>query len=202
MPWLPNIPQAPDRLSASQPQILGDFQALEAWSIVNHSSPAAAPATLGQHTFLTLFPQALAPAGNLITANNVNLYVDNVNEPQVKRGANVPVPWLNKNLVVFDGWSYLPSGLVIKWRTIQNGVGGAVNIDLNTFGPIFVNPSGVFAIWFTLNSIGGADVDPNKFISVVNKINPNAVRVFFSDRTAVGPTATATPYTWIAIGMV
>ena len=199
MPYNNAIPQPTDRLSDSQNDILVNFAGLETWAAINHSSIGAAAGTLGQHTFLTLFPQGVAPAGNLILANNVNLYVDNANEPQLKRGANTPVPWLNTQLNPTPGWSYLPSGLVMKWNTTTDATAGAATLNFNTFGPTFVNPNGLFALWFTINT-DGFNTDPNKFVNVVNLSNPNAVDLFYTNRTTAGASVGTTRFTWVAIG--
>ncbi len=128
MAWSPNTPLATDLISTSQPLLLGNFQALDGWSQVDHSMVAAG-VNNGYHFKVTFAPQPAAPAfpvgydgmySILNTQTGVNdIFInraDAFNFPMTAAanttGANV------------DGYAYLPGGVLCKW-VIVNAVAGA-----------------------------------------------------------------------------
>jgi hypothetical protein len=172
MPWQPNIPQAPNRLSDSQLDLLQNFQAIQAWSTVNHSDIAAG-ANLGQHSYVTMFPQAVAPGVNQLGANNINLYIDNANVPRLVRGNDVAgaVPWLNRNLNTAPGYTYFPTGLVLAWSQ-GNFVIGTTNFNATAI----VGFTTIFKVWI-ISYTGGVNIDANRAYTIVSINNPAAIQI-------------------------
>ena len=71
MAFQQNIPQATDNPSDSQSDLLGNFQALETWSDVNHVSLVTGGSDNGKHKFLQMPEQGSAPTTG---ANEGGLY--------------------------------------------------------------------------------------------------------------------------------
>lgn len=109
------IPQATDRISQSQPQILANFQAISTLINVNHENFDIA--SQGKHKFLQMPEQAGDPA---TIANEVALYskqgtINNVAELFFKRESNGTVINFTESGQDIKGWARLPSGILIKW---------------------------------------------------------------------------------------
>jgi len=200
MAWQPNKPQPGDDPRQSQDDLLQNFININTWTDVNHMSIGSAASINGMHKFLTLVPQGANPAGALTTANYLNMWVDNANEPQLRRGVDPTIPFMNRQNGT-DGWTYLPSGLVIKWQRVSDANTGVVTRNFNSFGPAFVNPNGIFTIQTQIINPTAA-TDPDKFVHVHDKANPNAVTLLYTQRTTTGNSVGTTVYFWIAIGRV
>ena len=133
MAYTTNIPAATDKISTSQPQIQANFNALAAFG--------------NGYGDFTL--QLSAPSGST-TTNQIYTLVNadtTKNELYVKKQSNdapVAVPFTASkmsNTVVAssdNGWSYLPSGVLMKWGSKTNG-GTTTNVDVATDcgGPAF-----------------------------------------------------------------
>lgn len=120
MAYQNNIPQPTNRLKDSQQDLLDNFIAIKQLIDVNHSTFGSA--TEGKHPFIE-FPTA-TPTLNTLTTPEVALYskvgaVSGVPELYFQRnnlaadmGYSITEATLNSN-----GWTRLPSGLLIKWGT-------------------------------------------------------------------------------------
>jgi hypothetical protein len=134
MSYNANIPQPNDRIKDSQSQILNNFQAIDTYVGVNHVPFGTADS--GKHNYVELPVQAsnppiVFPVGEIAlysflnaTTSQNELYINKQNElttVQVPATASIlstdSAPVLGAN-----GWSYLPSGILIKW-----GLGQATN---------------------------------------------------------------------------
>lgn len=126
------IPAAADRLKDSQPEILENFATISALLGVDHViSPWTDPATgdQGKHNKVTMPEQTVVPT---VAANEMAVYTKvsplsgvNASELFVRResdGTELNITGSG------TGWSYLPSGLLIKW--------GTVSATRNTLGTI------------------------------------------------------------------
>lgn len=113
------IPLATDSLSQSQADIYGNFNYLNTYfSATNDHEPFNSGALDGKHQKVT-FPIAPAPAvvgagfigmyAKLDAANNPQLYINNP-----VPGAQIPFTAAAK---ASPGWTYLPSGIIMKWGT-------------------------------------------------------------------------------------
>lgn len=140
MPFLPNIPQSTDQLSVSQGNILNNFTILGAISGNSNASSASINATSG-FNWIYLPPQgATPPAGASFTAGNIGLYsannsVTSQNELYINKqnqATTVQIPATASILSVnsspgtfSSGWTYLPSGILLKWGQSAMPSGGS-----------------------------------------------------------------------------
>jgi hypothetical protein len=104
MAWNPNIPQPTDTLSQSQADILGNFQALDALF------------DDGIQNVVLLPVQTSDPA---TSATQIALYskigITGSQDLFMRKISNGAVVDMTASLQAANGWSYLPSGLLIKW---------------------------------------------------------------------------------------
>lgn len=121
MAYKANIPLQTDQISTSQADLLANFQEINTFVAIDHDGFGTTNA--GKHKKAT-FPAAAAPGA--VGATEVGLYAANV-------GAN-PELWINKTatqipftagLLAAPGWTYLPSGIILKWGTGNVGTNAA-----------------------------------------------------------------------------
>ncbi len=148
------IPQPADQLSVSQGDLLNNFGALNTFVSINHVGFNTADA--GKHSQIT-FP--LGPlAGQPFTYNAGEIGLQSLNQAPTSvpdiwmtRGAGTAIPITGKLGNSTDGWSYLPSGILLKWGTRTTLAAGA---DIATFPvaagyPVF---TAVYAVFVTPRS--------------------------------------------------
>lgn len=208
MPFLPNIPQSNDQLSTSQGDILNNFIILGAIAGNANNSSASINASSG-FNWLYLPPNgATPPAGSTFAAGNIGLYsaanaVSTQNEFYINKRnqatvvqvpATASILSVNSAPVVFSsGWTYLPSGLILKWAGNVNANG-----QTNIVFPVGANIP-AFTTCITVIPVvadGGAG-DVNRAIRLTGA-GPASFDVYASSRTAVG--AAAVTFTYFAIG--
>ncbi len=205
MPYQANIPQPSDALSSSQPDLLGNFQALKVLIDINHGTFGAADE--GKHKFVTFPVQSSAPVF-LATENGLYNLVPTAS-PQTaiqelfirkQSAAGVKdIPFTASILstatpgALTSGWTYLPSGLILKWDSNVNATGqttitfpAAANI------PVFTVCLNVQA---TIADGGVGDQDSSVRVTAVD---PTTFKVFGSPRTTTGNKLVVFGY--IAIG--
>jgi len=111
------IPQPNDKLSVSQPQLLGNFQEIAALVAVNHQA-FNQPPNSGKHTLVQFLLQGVDPA---LTVGDLNLY--NFNNATTTRnelyigladGTKIPMTATNRSA---NGYTWLPSGILLQWGT-------------------------------------------------------------------------------------
>ncbi len=198
MAYLPNIPQANDQLRISQGDILGNFGAINSYVGVNHV-PFNTGVDDGKHNVVTMTEQTALPAflpTETAIYNTVDL-ITNINQTFVHTktlAGSADIPFTASFLGTHaplndaDGWTYLPSGILIKW-TYLSGPGG-----LNSFnvpfgannGPAFTN---IFAVSLTIRDIINPATDTDRAVRLVDISGPNSFRVYFSYRATTGPAA-------------
>lgn len=200
MAYSQNIPQPTDRLKDSQADILANFQELYTFLNVNHEI-FASPAGQGKHKFLSMPRQNPVPAaptgtdGLLYTALGVS---SNVTELFWRRNPVGSLRPLTEGSNVADGWSQLPSGLLIKWGLAQVNAGAqTVNYPTGLGQPAFGT---VFGVITTLSrNIGGGNVDINLAVWVHDyQASPLSFTVYSSARTTLTPQGSI--FSWIALG--
>jgi hypothetical protein len=145
MPYNANIPQPGDQLSQSQSDLLNNFQALQTLIDINHIDFASPDQ--GKHKWVTFPVQSAAPpiafnAGELglysflnPTTNQNELYINKTNQvtvTQIPTTASILSVNSNPGLSV-PGWTYLPSGILIKWGS------GTANGSTNAIFPVSAN---------------------------------------------------------------
>lgn len=122
MAYQPNIPQPTDQISQSQQDLLDNFTAISTLINVNHvdfNGPDQ-----GKHKFLTFPVQAMAP---VFAAGEIGMYnflytVTGVDELFITNQAGVTSPITAKEGNQ-TGWTFLPSGLLIKWGVVNAAAG-------------------------------------------------------------------------------
>jgi hypothetical protein len=200
MAYTPNIPQANDNISDSQPLLLGNFQQIATAFNKNHGNFNAADE--GKHTFLQLPEKAPAPT---TAANEAGLYaaegaMSGITELVFRRendGTSIP---FTEFLGAQVGWFRLPCGLLVKWglKTTIAGLNSGVNAITYDTGPdIPAFGTAVYALQLTQYSLGGGD--DNTFTQIVAFGNPLNFDVFASARITAAPKESA--FYYIAIGI-
>ena len=114
-PWNQNIPQPTDLLSQSQADILGNFQALQTLIDVNHVDFASADQ--GKHKWVSLPIQGASPA---TAATEVALFSRTsaftaIPELCIRFAGNSAVTEMTSAELTPNGWTFLPSGVLLKW---------------------------------------------------------------------------------------
>ena len=133
MAYRNNIPLQTDQYRNSQNDILDNFQQINAVFNVNHGSFGSAD--IGRHRFIQFSPQGAAPATG---ATEIALYsavgaISGVAELVFKRhtGPATVIPFTEGDTAL-QGWTRLPSGLVIKWNTVLvSAIDANNNVILN-----------------------------------------------------------------------
>lgn len=117
MPYNPNIPQPTDAISDSQNDILVNFQAIDAWVQVNHTGFDSPPNT-GKHTVIdmpqqvALPPTALGETALVTLASAYNALAPTLVYRQENNGTAIEIASAS---LIAQGWTFLPSGLLMKW---------------------------------------------------------------------------------------
>ena len=210
MAYIYNIPQANDQISVSQGQILGNFIALGAIA-GNGSNSSAALNNVAGFNWLYLPPQgATPPALSMFAAGNIGLYsavnaTTAKNELYINKTNQATVVQIPATASILStasapgvgatGWTYLPSGILMKWGTnaapVGGSPGGGTTVTYN-IGPAFnqvfvVIPGQFFTGAFTTTGSNGFAVH-----SITNPLN-------FTYSWS-GNNSANTFITWIAIG--
>jgi len=104
----------------------------------------------------------------------------------VAAGTDVPftASWLSNHTASSNqsGWTYLPSGILIKWEGVSGT--GLVTKTLDITFPAF---SYIFAAFVSPTYASGVDEDFS--VSFVNVVSAAQVRVYFSKRSTTGAAA-------------
>lgn len=198
MSYNPSIPQPTDIPANSQPQILANFQAINTLVDVNHV--AFDQPDQGKHKWVSFPDQLLAVPATLNTeialfsASNVNTGNIELNLVRQNNGAVIPFTATDGTA---NGWTMLPSGILMKWGT-SSVVGGVGSINANAIGSgkLFTQ------LYFAMVS-NGANVMDNTYVSggavlpIPNQFN---FRVVSQQRNTTGVPLAAF-VKWIAIGV-
>lgn len=134
MAYQENIPQGTDRISKSQADILGNFTALAPFGngYVDLTVQNPAPTFPGTDTGIYAF----LDTDTGVSETYINKYT-------VDAPSEVPFSASIMSYTAMagcgNGWSYLPSGLLIKWGTVAVAAGTSVNITptVTSGGPDF-----------------------------------------------------------------
>lgn len=155
MAYNSNIPQAGDKISNSQSDILGNFLALAPFGngyaefTLQGSVPSFGISSTGMYTLL--YAQT--------AKNELYIHKESIDAP-----TDVPFTASKMSNTAIascvNGWSYLPSGLLIKWGSYSvtsSGVDVDVDVAVTSGGPNF---NKVFQVFITPvnDSISAPDV--------------------------------------------
>lgn len=177
-PFNANIPQPTDLISISQADLLANFQAINTLIGINHATFNSG--NDGKHTLMTLVNLAApaAPAGNDI--NIFNSTVSGNPELSIQKTGGAAIPF-TQSLQANNGWSYLPSGILIKWGT-QTTVANTetVTFPVGAAIPVF---SAIYNVQVSV--IGdGVSLTPNRAVTIVGgSITTTNFQVYGSQRT-------------------
>lgn len=187
--WQNNIPQATDKLSKSQGDILGNNQELTTAFNLNHVNLNAVGE--GKHAFLQM-PQQAGDTATL--AAEVAVYAKNdavttVTELFFRRPTNGAIIPMTATLAATPGWTYLPSGIILQWGSATMN-GGVVMLDVTL--PIAF-PTAILSVTATPNALpAGDNLDIIMSITAINvtTIQANRKQKF----------GTACSFNYLAIG--
>lgn len=189
----PDIPQPGDNPSQSQDLILQNFQVINTAFNLNHGHLDDAPLQ-GKHLFMqmpaqTVAPTTLANEGALYTRTST---LSGLIELVYERQSNGATIEFTSSLQANNGWTRLPSGILLKWgSSTANGV-QATNYPTGATIPVFVN---VFQAFVTTQDSGGT---PNTF-AYLSSFNGTGIVVHGTNRTTT--TDTTVTYTYLVIGI-
>jgi len=214
MAYNANIPQAGDLLSTSQPQIQGNFASILTAFDQNHADfNSGSP---GKHLFTeflvnpnsppTNVPGGI-PAGEVMLYSFVGPYSTNA-EMYINKSKGGPVVTQIPSTASIlssnanpgpnsQGWTFLPSGLLIKWGQGQcSGLNSPTVITFpeSTSIPVFQQ---VFSIQITTSD--SATTDTNTFVRLVNITGTTTFTAYGTNRTNLNPANALFQY--LAIGI-
>lgn len=199
MAYQNNIPQPTDLLSQSQSDLLDNFMAIQTLVDVNHVDFASEDQ--GKHKWVTLPSQAaIPPSGSGFASTELGLYnaVYSVSTQQElfinkkNQATVVQIPTTASLLsassapaAASNGYSYLPSGILLKWATISptTGYQAVALAGSSSFtGPAFTQILNV-----QMTPYGGGTGDANFAVRLVSIDSPSQIHVYVSSRTTTGP---------------
>jgi hypothetical protein len=185
MAYQSSIPNATDRISVSQGDIKGNFQALASWGN-------------GYGNF-TNQSGAQAAAGNDITMYNLTSSITGLPALFLNNAAGQISEFTSTQTGVFalasQSWTQLPSGVIVKWGNISSTALGTNTITFNPAYPAFTSSYQVIVS----PQRGGAATDPNQAL-YASVTGLGTFNVYCYLRTGTG-TITNVPFSWIAIGV-
>lgn len=181
MAFLPAIPQPGDQLSVSQANILNNFGILGAIAGNGNPSSGSINATSGFNWIYLPNQGANPPSGSAFPAfeigmysflnprtNQYELYINKTNASGVVR-----VPSTASVLGVTaapalasSGWTYLPSGLLLKWGTKASPIGATPSTVTFAAGATIPAFTGIISV-----IISGNDSAATPFNNVVSTKN-------------------------------
>lgn len=196
MAYQQNIPQSTDTLNVSQGDIQANFQAIYDLIGVNHANFDTSMSLLGKHNFVSFPNQAAMPAFltgeeglyNFIypkTAVN-ELYV----HKQTAGAGLVEVPMTASILSTTaspsgNGWTYLPSGILMIWFRATASSAGYLTIDIPSAYPSFPVITKILSVQASINTPNPAQ---NLAVTVLQgpasgPTSPTSVYLYISQRT-------------------
>jgi len=187
------IPQATDRPSNSQPQILANFTSIDTVNSVNHVAFDDPSGKQGMHKWVSL-PTQGAPAGSFPTtaATDIAIFSQTsdytaVTELAIRKQNNGSVFEFTGAQNGTNGWTVLPSGILMKWHLEAQNWSG--NRTLTYTWPVAATIptfSAVHNIQTTIFQSGTSDLNANIRVQsssttqvVMRLYNPTATNVGF-----------------------
>lgn len=209
MAYTSNIPQPTDRIKDSQDPILQNFGGIKTLVDVNHVTFDLADE--GKHKFVTLPEQTVSPPAGAFAAGETGFYsFENPTTTKNEIYANIThqvtvrqIPTTASSLSIVsapgnntEGWSYLPSGHLIRW-------GEATGNSLVTV--VFATGVGVAPTFNEIYSIqltptwGATTADVDFAVRLVD-FTTAQFRCYVSKRTTVGAETTNRNINFLVIG--
>ena len=204
MPYQQNIPQPTDLLSQSQADILGNFQGIKTLIDVNHVTFDAIGA--GKHFKVSLPVQSPAPT---FDAGEVGMYsflnpTTSKNELYINKTNQITVTQIPATASVLSitsapasgasGWTYLPSGILLRWGAFTGQTGYAVQSVTGSGFPGFTQMLNVQVTPFVVGN-----TDANIAVTFAGIISNTSFATYVAVRYNSGVAGTG-GYTYLAIG--
>jgi hypothetical protein len=204
MAFLPSIPQATDIIANSQSQILNNFTILGAIAGNSNTGSTTINNTAGFNFINLALQGSTVPSFNgnnglwagtySVTGKNElwAQYQQGVSQYQYPISASIlsnnPTPATQS-----DGWTYLPSGLIMKWGSSTGTAGNFIyTMPTGANIPVFTQALNVqVCVWETGN------LDTNHAIRIIN-YTPTTINLWGSARTTTATAAVG--FSWLAIG--
>lgn len=223
MPWDSQTPQPNFTISSTTLGIQGNFQAIQTWTAVDHIQIDGAGGNEGKHAKVSFIDQvavtpAFAPSIVPSGLGTLGLYAknytfDGITTTQlfahiVRKSAtytSAQIPFTASVLTRIQspsstdlGWTYLPSGLLLKWGTADINTAGftykGVNTSSGNNGPNFTQ---ILNVQLTLKT-SGPTVFYNNVIAVTD-ITGTSFKISRMDGGTNNLSATVQAY-WLCIG--
>jgi len=203
MAFLPNIPQPTDQLSVSQGNLLNNFQILGAIAGNANTSSASINATSGFNWLYLPVQGANPPAGAAFAAGQIGLYSfqqpnTGNNELYINKlttgGTLRQIPMTAGELNP-DGWTYLPSGLLLKFGSFTINPPNPITQNFPVAGTIPVFNTIYQVIICNSSPVNG---DSNQYTRIVS-FNTTSLTMWSTQRTT--STASSAVVRYLAIGI-
>lgn len=189
MAYNPNIPQPSNQLSQSQSDMLQNFTALQTLIDVNHVDFSDGD-DQGKHKWVTFPLQESAPSFNAgeVGLYNLNFATTSTNELFLnsQNGTNIPTTasTLSTNAAPAQnsgGWTYLPSGLILKFGSFTGNSGlSTVTLSGATI-PVYTQILSVIVCAYST-----ATTDQNFAVRLGPILSNTQFQVYISARTTTG----------------
>jgi len=187
MAYNENIPQGSDNPSTSQGQILANFQEIDTAFNLNHGN--FNDADQGKHLFMQMPEQSSAAA---TAANEGAIYTQEsaltgVTELVFRRESNGTEIEFTGSTATANGWTRLPSGILLKWGTGSGSGITAVSFPTGASIPIFSS------VLNAIICVSDSSASPNTF-ATLRGFTTTTISIFGSSRTTTGATSAAFRY--------
>lgn len=156
---LNSLPLPGQSLAVSRNPIKQNFDTINAAFAIDHvtMTPPGTAAPQGFHNKVTFPVQGAAPVfgagiAGLFNLLNATTAKNELNVHKQNQAGAVDVPFtasvLSNNAIpgITNGWSYLPSGILIKWGVINANGAGTATLNLNSGGVLGPNFTRMFCI--------------------------------------------------------
>jgi len=180
MPYNANIPIATDRLKDSQPQLLGNFQAIGA--IAGNGNPNSAllsaaagfnflymPVQGAQPNFIATTTNIWTQLNNIVALGNTNQRELFIRTDTANTAANQGIPITSAGRAV-KGWTWLPSGILLQWGRTNVLVAGANN-NAATGGFAIPFPNACLNVQLTPEGNNLVDQNTAMYVDAVLTVN-------------------------------
>lgn len=192
MAYNQNIPQPGDLLSQSQVDLLANFQAIKTLIDVNHVDFASG--NQGKHFFIQFPVQSPVPTtggGEVGLYSQTSTFTGNP-ELVFSHQSGTGITEFTSSLQASAGWSYLPSGILLKWGNSTANGSATTTFPVAGTIPVFNN---VFTVLLT--PFQNVLTDANIAITLTSFTAASFV-AYGSSRVTTG--AAAVTFQYLAIG--
>ena len=199
MAYTNSIPNATDRPSDSQPLIKANFQSIYTVNGINHVQFDDPSGDQGKHKYVSFPLQSASPttATTEVALFSRTSTLTGLVELAIRKQSDGTVTELTSALKATDGWTILPSGLLLKWGLGTSTTGGLVTFTWNTGAtiPVF---SSVFHVQVSPSNTSTGDINA---VTRIVDFNTTRIRAYNSKRTSTGAASAQLRLSMLAIGL-